>query len=56
MLEEWQEETSSKDFVHAILVPKNLKADLPEGKFVVSKSDGTVSYGGKIEQDFAGLS
>ncbi|XP_078369723.1 uncharacterized protein LOC144653563 isoform X2 [Oculina patagonica] len=46
MPEEWQQETSSNDFVQAILVPKNLKADLPEGEFVVSKSDGTVSYGG----------
>ena len=53
MPEEWQQESSSKDFVPAVLVPKNIKADFPEDRFVASKNDGTVSYGGKIKQDFA---
>lgn len=49
-LEEWRQESSSKDFVRAISVPRNLKSDLPESNFVVLKSDGTVSYGGNIKQ------
>ena len=50
MPEEWRQESSSKDFVRAISVPRNLKSDLPESHFVVLKSDGTVSYGGKIKR------
>lgn len=49
-LEEWRQESSSKDSVRAISVPRNLKSDLPESNFVVLKSDGTVSYGGNIKQ------
>ena len=46
MPEEWRQESSSKDFVRAISVPRNLKSDLPESHYVALKSDGTVSYGG----------
>ena len=53
MPEEWQHESSSKDLVPAILVPKNLKADFPQDRLVAPKNNGTVSYGGKIKQDFA---
>ncbi|KAJ7327768.1 hypothetical protein OS493_026647 [Desmophyllum pertusum] len=42
MPEEWQHESSSKDFVHAIFVPRNLKSNLPEGEYIASKSDGTI--------------
>ena len=49
MPEEWRQESSSKDFVRAISVPRNLKSHLPESKYVASKSDGTVSYGGKMK-------
>ena len=50
MPEEWQQESSSNNFVHAIFIPKNIKGDLPEDKFVASNNDGTVSYGGKMKQ------
>lgn len=49
MPEEWRQESSSKDFVRVISVPRDLKSDLPESHFVASKSDGTVSYGGNIK-------
>ena len=49
MPEEWRQASSSKDFVRAISVPRNLKSDLPESHFVVLKSDGTVSYGGNLK-------
>lgn len=45
--EEWQKETSSSDYVRAILVPRNFKSEIPQNSFVASKSDGTISYGGK---------
>ena len=48
MPEEWQHESSSNDFVHAIFVPRNLKSNLPEGEYIASKSDGTIFYGGNL--------
>ena len=48
MPEEWRQASSSKGFVRAISVPRNLKSDLPESHFVVLKSDGRISYGGNI--------
>lgn len=48
--EEWQEESSSNDFVHAIKVPIDLKSEIPQNNFVVSQKDGTVSYGGKTRR------
>ena len=50
MPEEWRQESSSKDFVRAISVPRDLKSDLPESHFVASKRNGTVSYGGNIKR------
>lgn len=47
--EEWQQESSSKDFVRAVSVSRNLKSALPESHFVKLKNDGTVSYGGKYK-------
>ncbi|XP_020603965.1 titin-like [Orbicella faveolata] len=47
--EEWQQESSSKDFVRAVSVPRSLKSALPESHFVNLKNDGTVSYGGKYK-------
>ena len=50
MPEEWRHGSSSKDFVRAMSVPRNLKSELPESHFVVMKSDGTVSYGGNAKR------
>lgn len=50
MPEEWRQESSSKDFVRVISVPRDLKSDFPESHFVALKSNGTVSYGGNIKR------
>lgn len=46
--EKWKRESSSRDFVPAISVPERLKSDLPESNYIATKTDGTVSYGGKV--------
>ena len=45
--DEWQKEISSSDFMGAILVPRDLKSEIPQNSFTASKSDGTITFGGK---------
>ena len=49
VLAEWETESASREFVHAIFVPEDLKNEVPQNIFVASKSNGTISYGGKAQ-------
>lgn len=44
--EEWEKESSSEDFARVVYVPPHLKSETPQDGFILTKKDGTVSYGG----------
>lgn len=49
--EDWRRDSSSDGFVYAIMVPRNLKSDIPQVGYIASNSDGTISYGGKTREN-----
>ena len=49
--EEWKKKSYSDDFVHAIMVPTDLKSEIPQNNFAASRKDGAVSYGVKSRQN-----